>query len=698
MARRIFLKSFSLLLIFNLSALVHSSCVAQVAGFPYKHAVPEDSAFIISILNNAKDIAGTNRDSALALSNRGLRASLSSGFIPGEIAAYRNFVLLHRKSDIDLAISYLGKEIALVKKAGDRNQLIEAYVLLAKLYEESGNFDGILRLYRVIFPLFRDPGISPYMLPRLVNSVGYAYFQTGRYDSSLHYFGSALLLMGNMDSLNYKDVIFAKSAIGIIHARIASGQHALKYFREAYQLASAFSDTDAMVGQLSNIGVLYYDMQEYDKAKQYLYEALQMAKANKIKITPQIYGMLATVISYYNPDSISSALFWAKECYRLARESNRFDDMIQASYTMGIVYQSNGEYREAEKYLLEGLGLALKKGKIENITNAYLNLYKVNIGLKQYKTALEYQTRYYQIKDSITGLDNAERITHIEQQYKTTEKDRQLAEQKVLMQAQESKLREKNFWISSITITAALLSLLFFVVYRNNRNKQKTLLLFFRQQQEINLLKARAEAENEERKRIGKELHDGIVSQLLAIKLNVNAIQDKDYDPLDGYQLGHIARQLEEATGDLRSTAHNLMPETLLQQGLAKAVATLCDKISPNGGIEADFQVYGNIPELDNNVALSLYRIIQELIQNTMKHAQATLLLVQLSYREGILSITVEDNGIGLDEKSVGKNAETMGITNLKRRVSELNGTIDISSRPGKETTVYIEFEEKWLI
>ncbi len=703
MTRWIYAKALFIILIMSTHLQYTGECCAQNGNFLASGAfIPKrDSLYIRSLLRHAEKKITTEWDSALHMTNKGLRLSLSLNFAEGEIAAYRNLTLLYQHRDIGLAIDYLTKQIALIKNTEQKNDLlIEAYALLIKLYEANGNFDHILKLRPVILTLFKEPGISKYLLPRLINSIGYAYFQAGRYDSSLYYYGSSLLLLKPIDSLNYKDVILAKSVAGAIQARISSDGKALRYFKEAYHLASVFQDTGSMVGQLSNIGVLYYDMKDYEKAKQYLYQALGIWKARKDRIPPQIYGMLATVISYYNadiPDSINHAIRLAKECYTLARNSNRFDDIIQASYTMGLVYQSNREYRKAEAYLQEGIALALEKGKIENIYNAYLNLYHVNIGLKDYKKALEYQTKYYRIKDSIAGRNNAERVTHIEQQYKTAEKDRQLAEQKMIMQIQDSKLREKNFWITSIAITGALVCLLFVVVYRNNRNKQKTSLLFLRQQQKINLLKTKAEAENEERERIGKELHDGIVSQLLGIKLNVNVIQDKGA-PVDGQQLNPVARQLEEAITDLRSTAHNLIPETLLQQGLTKAIANLCDKTSRNAHIDVDFQLYGAIPKLDNNVTLSLYRMIQELIQNTLKHAHATLLLVQLSFREGILSITVEDNGIGMNERVLQEDYQTVGIANLKRRVAELNGTIDISSRPGKETTVYIEFEDKWLI
>src|SRR5690606_30659363 len=117
-------------LLLHLSVLIHNNCSAQVNGFQHKRIVPGDSIYIISVLNDAKNAIKTNPDSALALNNRGLRHSLSSGFTEGEIAAYRNFVSLYRKSDINLAIDYLGKEIMLIKKTGDPHRLSEAYVLL----------------------------------------------------------------------------------------------------------------------------------------------------------------------------------------------------------------------------------------------------------------------------------------------------------------------------------------------------------------------------------------------------------------------------------------------------------------------------------------------------------------------------------------------------------------------------------------
>src|SRR5690606_26994876 len=146
---------------------------------------------------------------------------------------------------------------------------------------------------------------------------------------------------------------------------------------------------------------------------------------------------------------------------------------------------------------------------------------------------------------------------------------------------------------------------------------------------------------------------------------------------------------LDEATSELRKTAHNLMPEILLKSGLKEAIATYCERMQRGQDLHIDVQCYGDLPRLDTSFELAVYRVIQELIHNIVKHAKARTALVQLNWQDNVFNILVEDDGIGLPQSSVVADAG-IGLSNIQSRVHALNGAIDIESSPGNGTTICI--------
>jgi signal transduction histidine kinase len=150
-----------------------------------------------------------------------------------------------------------------------------------------------------------------------------------------------------------------------------------------------------------------------------------------------------------------------------------------------------------------------------------------------------------------------------------------------------------------------------------------------------------------------------------------------------------LMQMLEEASADLRKTAHNLMPEILLQEGLAKASLLFCERVRKGHSLQINTEIWGKVRRLPGDVELTTYRIIQELIHNILKHAGASQALVQIVFHESQLCITVEDNGRGMPADD--SHRDGIGLRTIRERVKLLNGQIDTVSTPGEGTSVYIE-------
>jgi len=199
------------------------------------------------------------------------------------------------------------------------------------------------------------------------------------------------------------------------------------------------------------------------------------------------------------------------------------------------------------------------------------------------------------------------------------------------------------------------------------------------------------QGEEKERTRIARDLHDEVASMLAAAKMHMNSLvlQAQEIIQHKGYH--QVVDLLDEASVSVRKTAHNLMPEVLMQHGLDKALRRFCTNISNDKLLVIQYDSWGDFKRFVPNFELSVYRVVQELLNNIIKHAQASETLVQLSCQDQVLSITIEDNGIGFAPENLSKTGT--GMSSIKSRVHALQGKIDILSEMGKGASIYLEFE-----
>ena len=153
---------------------------------------------------------------------------------------------------------------------------------------------------------------------------------------------------------------------------------------------------------------------------------------------------------------------------------------------------------------------------------------------------------------------------------------------------------------------------------------------------------------------------------------------------------------LDSSIKEMRRVAHNMMPEALVKFGLDTALKDFCEDINQSGALQVVYQSFGmeNV-QVEQTAAIAIYRIVQELLNNTMKHAAARTAIVQLSKTADGMNITVEDDGKGFDPVILN-NAKGIGWNNIQSRVEYLKGKMDVLSAPGKGTSVNIELNTLW--
>jgi signal transduction histidine kinase/predicted ATPase len=203
-------------------------------------------------------------------------------------------------------------------------------------------------------------------------------------------------------------------------------------------------------------------------------------------------------------------------------------------------------------------------------------------------------------------------------------------------------------------------------------------------------LKALIQAQDNERKRIASDLHDSLGSLLSSVRLRFNGLQHEFFQkvPAKAQRFNDSLKLLDEAIHELRQISHNMVPVSLSRFGLPSALQTFVAQVNASGELAVDLQILGLEARLPEEMEVRVYRICQELVQNVIKHAQATTLRIQLILHKDSLNMMVEDDGIGLVKDSMVRG---FGFSTIQSNVDLLKGTFGIESQPGKGCLVLID-------
>jgi two-component system NarL family sensor kinase len=262
-----------------------------------------------------------------------------------------------------------------------------------------------------------------------------------------------------------------------------------------------------------------------------------------------------------------------------------------------------------------------------------------------------------------------------------------------LQQVELDQKNTLNYLLMGATAAVLLVSVL---IYRNYSHKQKL------QRQRINELEtekklmateAVLKGEEQERTRLAKDLHDGLGGMLSGIKYSFNTMKENlIMTPENQQAFERSMDMLDSSIKEMRRVAHNMMPESLVKFGLDTALKDFCNDIHKSGALQVRYQSIGlEGVALEQTTAITIYRIVQELIGNTLKHAAAKTSIVQVTKSGNQVSVTVEDDGRGFD-MTILKQSKGIGWTNIQHRDDFLKGKLEVSSESEKGTSVHIEF------
>ncbi len=432
-----------------------------------------------------------------------------------------------------------------------------------------------------------------------------------------------------------------------------------KYYREAYSMYDKEDYQMKMADVLSEMAAIYNQTN--------LIKSLTISlQARKLfdKIGPEIMP------SINNLGNLGEGL------YVLAQN----DSLVKQINTTDIPDSKEKLLNQAEHYLIQ----SIEYSKKQDIQQAILYYSGLLSDVQAYKgdfknayTNLQFKFKY---RDSLFSQENKNAIAKLESE-------------KEIIELKSS--NEKKSTFNKIFIASAIVVILFsLLALRNFKNRQKLQTLKITElekDKQLLAIDAMLKGQEDERSRIAKDLHDGLGGMLSGVKLSfVNMKENMVMDAESVSSFENSIRQLDNTIAELRKVAHNLMPEALVKFGLKNAILDFCNSMQLASKTKIIFEQMGNERQLSNTADLYIYRIVQELINNAVKHAAPHQILVQLTKTTDKVLLTVEDDGKGFNTQQL-QHAKGIGMKNIQQRVNYFKGKMDITSQPGEGTSVNIE-------
>jgi two-component system NarL family sensor kinase len=598
----------------------------------------------------------------------------------------------------DSAIYYYLQALDLSEQLGYNTGILKYYSNITYVYNSQGKFEEALSMNLQSVELANEHGTS-LQLAACLGNVASSYLYLERYEQAIDFFLQASEVIGKTEYRQYQCILY--NNLTILYLKLKQADRAREYAGQAVDIANEINDIYNLGISLDNLALTYIDSHEPELALPYLQQALENAeKTENLYLKESILIHFAE--TYQQIGEFDKILYYAEEGLQLARELEDSSGEATAFLKLGYYYLYGNRMSMALKYAHLSENAAISLNLREQLANAYLLQGQISFANREYFDSQKYQYKH----DSIENLTVNERILNniqdLDAKYETEKKVQQINHLEHEGAIQELRLQQNKLLLIILAGVIFIILIISISSIRSHRQKQLILnqenelkerrIAELETEKQLSITEAMLKGQDAERTRLARDLHDGLGGTLSGIKLSFMNLKEEMAKCLDDQQL--FDRGLDMLDGsimELRGVAHNLMPEVLLKFGLNSSVNDLCENITRNGGLRVSYQSTG-LEDFnpDQNVSVIIYRLVQELLNNILRHASAEQAFVQLDFHDHNLEITVEDNGVGFDTSLLLTSAG-IGWSNIRNRVEYLTGKIDIQSVPDQGTTVNID-------
>jgi two-component system NarL family sensor kinase len=539
----------------------------------------------------------------------------------------------------------------------------------------------------------------PKAMANVFNNTAMLYSRKGEYTEALDMYMKALTAYEDL-----KDT----SLIAMANGNIAQVYISLRDFKSAYDyslrgiaLNRHIGQTHGLTSALLNLSAALINQGHCDSALIVLRDDLELTRRLGAR-GPEISILTNMDYAYVGLGQFNLIKPTADKLMAVSLSLDNLEGQCYALIGLKYYYLDKKNYAKAEQATVEAINIARHNGLILPLLEAYKEAASVEMARGDQKRYVYYDV----LRDSLDELMLNDKVLKntkdIEGKYALHKKQAEIDVLNEQEKVQQLTLKQRMTTIWGLAALVLGIMLTGFFYYRNYQYKKRLLvtngllqeqrILELEKEKQLLATQAVLQGQVEERTRLAKDLHDGLGSILSSTKYSFAIVKENlvmSKENADAFD--RSMEMLDKSISELRRVAHNMMPEALIKFGLDTALKDFCTSVDQSGALHLTYQSYDlNEMSIPRMTAASIYRIVQELVNNVIRHARASKALVQMIRKGDMLSIAVEDNGTGFDSAILGQNGG-VGYLNLKNRVAYLNGTIDIETSPESGTSVNIE-------
>ncbi len=552
-------------------------------------------------------------------------------------------------AELDSAIYYFNNAKELLKKLNDQKSIAIINISLGAVQLRQGDYNGTIKTLTESAAYFEEIG-DILNAAKCYSNISSALAELENFEQAIVYNKRALTVFESQNLLSFQLITLPNLAAQ--YYKNGDTLMAIDYNLAAEKLATNAGDKRSLSIIYNNLGSIYLDTDPL-KAKNYLEKTIQ-----------------------------------------LKNELNLKSGIEVALGNLGYLSIKNGDYKAGISYYKQVAEMV--KGK--QLVFAYNQLKDCYINLNQPKIALEYAEKAQFLNDSLLNAENQKIFTEIQTKYETEKKEKEIFElQTKNLEVEFKKNRNRNL----LFIVLGILAVTIFIVYillksskrkrivaeQNLKIKQQEITQILKNQ-ELNGIDTIISAQEEERRRIADDLHDNLGSKIATLKLYIEEIKTQKSNTKGKKELLEKLKLLaDDAYVEVRKIAHNKNFGALINKGLIPSIKSIAKEISISEKLKIDVININVNKRIKNNIEIQVFRSVQELLTNIIKHADATEATIQFSEDDNRLNIMVEDNGKGFNIKDIKLG---LGLTNIEKRIENIDGNIIIDSTPGNGTTVIL--------
>ncbi len=575
----------------------------------------------------------------------------------------------------DSAVSFYNKARDYYAQSGSTEFVARSIQNKGLALLSAGDFNSAITSFKEARVLFEEAAILDMFLG-MDNNIGQAFSYSGQFDSAKFYFLKVLL---SCDSVPGQHCLNAQTNLGIVHMNMGEPAMAEKNYKEVLPGYIALKDTLQIANVYNNLAGTHWARSQFDSCIYYLELAEEMYEATgnlgALNFCYVNLGALNADIGNYQ-----EGLYYSTKAIDVSKRVNSTDNLINAYINAAKPAYYINDKSAGYAYLDSAVAIAEADKLLFHLTNIYKSRKELSLLISDFESAFQAQSLQHAYKDSLSSQENQKAIAELQTKYETEQKEQQIALQEAQIAEQQAQLQLNLIFIIALIVVVVLVVAVA-LLNKSRAKKQQELLL---RAAELQLKEAQIESaiasQEQERKRFARDLHDGFGQFISVLNLNLKSLEKGADNREEVFE--NSATVLDQMYRELKTICFNLMPETLIKQGVVNGIREFSDRIRTTGKIAIEVDTFGMEDRLADLHEISIYRITQEWVNNIIKYSDATKINIQLTRDESEITLLIEDDGTGFDQ-SLLTNGKGNGWRNLNSRANLIKGELELDTSPG---------------